>query len=290
MLDDHPTDTVQAVVLTFQAPDALRRCLAAVARQSHPVDEILVVDNDGGSTTRALTDADPRIRVLGLPSNLGPAGGYAAGLTEFLAGPATLAWVMDDDCEPAPDALEREIAGLRSGAHVVLATMVDDHTGALTNTHGWCAVLLHREVVEAVGVPNADLFWWTEDTEYLQWRIPRGHFSVTRQPDAIVRVSRARDNTEKPAWKYYYEARNQTYYRLHTQRVPSPRPRHLRFRVRLGRALRSLTRLTARVVTKETRHRGTKLLMIARGAGDGVRGRLGVTVHADRSDRPLMPS
>jgi rhamnopyranosyl-N-acetylglucosaminyl-diphospho-decaprenol beta-1,3/1,4-galactofuranosyltransferase len=153
-------------------------------------------------------------------------------------------------------------------------------------------VLLRRRVVERAGVPDAELFWWTEDTEYLQWRIPRAGFSVVRAPEATVRVNRSRDDTEKPAWKYYYEARNQTYYRLHTQRVaaPRPRPRHLRARVRWWRALRSLTRLSARAVTRESHGRGTKLAMIARGTYDGVRGRLGITVIADRSDRPLVPN
>jgi GT2 family glycosyltransferase len=168
--------------------------------------------------------------------------------------------------------------------------MVDDQTHAETNTHGWCAVLLQRNVIETVGLPDAELFWWTEDTEYLQWRIPRSRFRVVRAPDAMVRVSRSRDDTEKPAWKYYYEARNQTYYRLHTQRVatPRPRPHHLRLRVRAWRALRSLVRLTARVFTRESRDRGAKLAMIGRGTWDGVRGRLGVTVVADQSDRPLI--
>jgi GT2 family glycosyltransferase len=171
-----------------------------------------------------------------------------------------------------------------------MATMVDDQTEVLTNTHGWCAVLLQRQVVETVGLPNADLFWWTEDTEYLQWRIPRHRFNVIRDPGAIVRVGRSRDDHEKPAWKYYYEARNQTYYRLHTQRVttPRPRPRHLRLRVRSWRALRTLVRLTARVFTRESRDRGAKLAMIGRGTWDGVRGRLGITVLADQSDRPLI--
>src|SRR5205823_1041867 len=137
--------------------------------------------------------------------------GYAAGLADFLSGTASFAWLMDDDCQPAPDALERQLEAMGGRPQAVLAMMVDDNTHAETNTHGWCAVLLDRKVVETVGVPNADLFWWTEDTEYLQWRIPRAGFTTIRARDAIVRVGRSRDDQAKPAWKYYYEARNQTY-------------------------------------------------------------------------------
>jgi GT2 family glycosyltransferase len=292
MFQNEPMDTVQAIVLTYQAPDAVRRCIAALARQTRRVDEILVVDNDGGSSMLEGPALDPRVRVLALPTNVGPAGGYAAGLLEFLAGTASLAWLMDDDVEPAPDALEQQLATRDTGANVVMATMVDDDREVVTNTHGWCAVLVERQVVAAVGVPNPELFWWTEDTEYVQWRIPRAGFALTRSEGAVVRVSRSRDDTEKPAWKYYYEARNQTYYRLHTQRVASPgrTPRHLSARVRWGRATRTLTKLTARALTKESSHRGAKFAMVVRGAWDGVRGRLGVTVRADRSDRPLISS
>jgi GT2 family glycosyltransferase len=290
MLHNDPMDTVQAIVLTYQAPDAVRRCIAAIAAQTRRVDEILVVDNDGGSSGLGGADVDSRVRVLALPTNVGPAGGYAGGLFDFLSGTATLAWLMDDDCEPAPDALEQQIATRDTGANVVMATMVDDDREVVINTHGWCAVLLEREVVATVGVPNADLFWWTEDTEYVQWRIPRAGFALTRSETAIVRVSRSRDDIEKPAWKYYYEARNQTYYRLHTQRVMHAGrvPRHLRARVRWGRATRSVAKLTARALTKESDDRGAKFWMVVRGAWDGARGRLGVTVRADQSHRPLI--
>ena len=62
----------------------------------------------------------------------------------------------------------------------MMASMVDRDTGATTNTLGWCAVLIPRVAVDAVGLPQAELFWWTEDTEYLQWRLPNGGFPLER--------------------------------------------------------------------------------------------------------------
>jgi GT2 family glycosyltransferase len=284
------SDRCRAIVLTFDSRLALARCLDALTVQTHPLDEIVVVDNASRVPVDDLVARTPRARLLRLPENAGPAGGYAAGLTDFLASGDARAWLVDDDCVPAPEALAEQLE-LADGRTVVLATMVDHDTRQVTNTQGWCGVLLPHAVVEAVGVPDADLFWWNEDTEYLQWRIPRAGFTVVRSDAARVDVSRSR-STAKPAWKYFYEARNQVYYRVHTQR-PSPEPGtrvprvHTR-RVRWGRAARTVTRLGTRAVVRERVERGTKLRMVLAGARDGVRGRLGRTVAVDTADRPSV--
>ena len=280
-------ERVLAIVLTFDAHAALEDCLAGLRAQTRPVDEILVVDNASAARVDDLIAATPGATLLRLPENRGPAGGYAAGLSTFLEGDAERAWVMDDDCVPHPDALAEQLA-ITGRAPVVLARMVDRDSGAPSDTHGWCGVLLAREVVETVGVPDPTLFWWTEDTEYLQWRIPQAGFRVERCPEALVSVRRTRPDAAKPAWKYYYEARNQVYYRLVTQRPTSrPVPRYLTRRVRVGRAARSVGKLTVRAVLREHTQRGQKLAMVGRGIADGVRGRLGRTVPVDTADRPL---
>jgi GT2 family glycosyltransferase len=282
---------VEALILTFDAPEALQHCLAAVAASSPGPASVVVVDNASRERVDRLVSGVPGARVVRLDHNTGPAGGHAAGFEEFLAGDADWLWVLDDDCAPAAGALGHQLRLAEHGARVVMATMHDADTGAVTNTQGWCAVLIAREVVETVGIPNRNLFWWTEDTEYLQWRIPRAGFPVARCPDAVVEVSRARGTPEKPAWKYYYEARNQVYYRLHTQAVGDrPLPRHLRVRVRVWRAARSVGKLAARAVWREHRHRGKKLAFIVRGTTDGLRGRLGMTVQVDDAHRPEAAS
>jgi rhamnopyranosyl-N-acetylglucosaminyl-diphospho-decaprenol beta-1,3/1,4-galactofuranosyltransferase len=282
-----------AIVLTFDSRVALARCLTAIAAQAHPPAEVLVVDNASADAVDDLVAAAPNARLLRLPENVGPAGGYAAGLTDFLRSGHDHAWLIDDDCVPAPDALgiQLERAALGDRQPVVLATMVDHATHEITNTQGWCGVLIPRAVVAEVGVPDAALFWWNEDTEYLQWRIPRAGFTVVRSEQAKVDVSRSR-LTGKPAWKYYYEARNQVYYRLHTQRPGAPRGtpvrRHLTRRVRWWRATRSVSRLAVRAVVREPGERTAKIAMVWRGTRDGVAGRLGVTVPVDTSDRPIL--
>ncbi len=276
-----------AIVLTFDARTALEDCLAGLRAQTRPVDAILVVDNASTESVADLVTATPSAALLRLADNRGPAGGYAEGLGAFLQSDSTHAWVMDDDCLPAPLALEAQLA-ITDRAPVVMAGTVDHDTREIADTQGWWGVLIAREVVEAVGVPDPALFWWTEDTEYLQWRIPRAGFRVERCTEAEITVRRTRRDAAKPAWKYYYEARNQVYYRLVTQRLHAPpTPSHLRRRIRAARAARSVGKLAARALVREHTQRARKLGMVGRGTLDGLRGRLGRTVRADEADRPL---
>jgi GT2 family glycosyltransferase len=282
-----------ALVLTFEAPEALDRCLGGLAHQSHPISEILVVDNAADPQVDVVVGRHEGVQFEHLPENLGPAGGHAEGLRRFHRSRHAFAWVMDDDCVPDPDALDALLgcAGQDGEWCVALPTAVDEATQERVQGHGWLGALIPWAIVDAVGVPNEELFWWTEDTEYLQWRIPRAGFDVRWSDEAVVAVSRARAQTSKPAWKYYYESRNQVFYRLHVQKQPldGPPARHLRLRVRGWRALKAVAKLATRATVRERDGRARKLLMILRGTRDGLLGRLGRTVIPDTSHRPSIP-
>jgi len=93
---------VVAVVVTHHRPGTLRRSLDAVAGQSRPVDQIVVVDNGDDAETAAVVAATARPTVY-LPSrhNLGGAGGFALGMLHALALGADWVWCADDDGRPA---------------------------------------------------------------------------------------------------------------------------------------------------------------------------------------------
>jgi len=284
-------DSVLALVLTYDARTALEECLRSISAQTTPVNEILVIDNASPEPVDDIVSAFPAARLLRSPENDGPAGGYAKGLAEFRKSHHAWVWIMDDDCRPELEALSRmrEFSRNRNGDHpgVTLADVRTADTGDRLSGIGWWGALIPHEIVEAVGVPNSELFWWTEDTEYLQWRIPEAGYPVDICPGALVHVNRTRANAEKPAWKYYYEARNQVHHRLRVQRTDRrPMPRHLKVRVRAWRAIRSVSKLASRAAFVDRTDRGVKLSMVGRGAIDGLRGRLGKTVAADSADRP----
>jgi rhamnopyranosyl-N-acetylglucosaminyl-diphospho-decaprenol beta-1,3/1,4-galactofuranosyltransferase len=271
------SDLVLATVLTHNDPEALAGCLAAIARQTRRPDAVLVIDNGSSPLARAAVDrlaGESCATVLRLSANLGPAGGHAAGLRAFLAGPCDVAWVMDDDCVPEPDCL-RAILSAREAQDRdrVLFPAQTDEVDVERNWPGWFAVLVPRAVVDRVGVPREEFFWWAEDTEYLQWRIPRAGFPLQWVAGARVQHRRRQATGPKPAWKVYYEARNSVYYRLRVQR-PFQRPLRIQ---KVSRLTRALSRTLWSLIT-ESHDRRNRLRMFARGIFDGLRGRLGRTV------------
>jgi rhamnopyranosyl-N-acetylglucosaminyl-diphospho-decaprenol beta-1,3/1,4-galactofuranosyltransferase len=261
-----PAPKVMALVLTHNAPASLGRCLAAIAAQTRPPDSVLVVDNASQPPVGDLTDVSGCVPVQVVRSaiNTGPAGGYAQALGEFVASDATHAWVLDDDMRPEPPCLERlwEVAAKDpTGAFVFPVSRQGD--GSVNVWPSWCGFVVAREIVEGVGLPMAELFWWAEDTEYLQWRIPAAGYLRQVVDEAVVDHDAVRQGGPVPLWKYYYEARNMLYVHMHVKH-------------RIGRYPRNVTLLFARALLREHDGRLRRLAVMGRGLMDGARGRLGI--------------
>ena len=84
----------------------------------------------------------------------------------------------------------------------------------------------------------AELFWWAEDTEYLQWRIPQAGYPMRVVGDALVRHDAIRHGDGVPVWKYYYEARNMLYVHMYVKK-------------RIGYYPRNIAKLLGRAVLRE---------------------------------------
>jgi rhamnopyranosyl-N-acetylglucosaminyl-diphospho-decaprenol beta-1,3/1,4-galactofuranosyltransferase len=270
---------VLAIVLTFRAPGSLARCLGALGSQTHPPDGVLVIDN-AEPPTATLAGLDDvlrtRARLLATGENLGPAGGHGVGLAQFRDDHRfTHAWVMDDDCLPEPDALAALTAGVAGlePAHVVFPTWVDGRTGIAQDYPGWCGLLIDRPAVVRAGLPRAEFFWWAEDTEYLQHRMPRRGVKVDRNASAVVVHEPVRRATGRAPWKTYYEVRNSIYYRLHVQRRWPVGP------LKLARVLAAIL-----VSSLGRQDRREQLSMYVRGLVDGARGRLGKRVDPEAGE------
>jgi rhamnopyranosyl-N-acetylglucosaminyl-diphospho-decaprenol beta-1,3/1,4-galactofuranosyltransferase len=107
-----PPDSVVAVVVTRHRADLLVDSLAALAKQSHPIAHLVVVDNGPDQPARDVVEACG-LTTTYLPSwhNLGGAGGFALGMLHALALGASWVWLGDDDG--------------RAGDENVLATLLD---------------------------------------------------------------------------------------------------------------------------------------------------------------------
>ena len=126
-----PAVRVHAVVVTYNRKGLLLECLAALARQTHRLERVLVVDNASTDGTEAALDGSDLgarlpLEYLRLERNGGGSEGFHYGVGALLEGDADWLWIMDDDCEPADDALERllDTPQAGDGGTAVLAPVV----------------------------------------------------------------------------------------------------------------------------------------------------------------------
>jgi GT2 family glycosyltransferase len=197
--------TVHAVVVTHNRRTLLVACLDALARQTHPLDAVTVVDNASTDGTEgALAGSEVRERLpidyLRLERNGGGAEGFHYGVRAALRTDADWIWLMDDDCEPAPEALSRLLAAPRASDPnaVVLAPLVETPEGEiLPLNRGWLrprwfkaplvglepahwaqhelrvehvslvGPLVRAEAARRTGPPRRDFFIWFDDLEWM---------------------------------------------------------------------------------------------------------------------------
>lgn len=106
------TDRVTAVIVTYNRPALLRRCVTSVLQQTHAVFRIIVIDNNGADDARAALShiEDERLRIIRLPHNIGGAGGFHIGVEVALASGADAIWLMDDDGFASPECLGAQLS------------------------------------------------------------------------------------------------------------------------------------------------------------------------------------
>ena len=269
---------IVAMVLSHNAPQSLNRCLAAIGAQKSLPAEVVVIDSasDPPVDVDTLPPTGTPIRVIRSDTNVGPAGGWALGLRDFQEHAYTHAWLMDDDIVPEPDCLHTLWTAAEASSVVSLLVPVSIQPDGSVGTYGsWCGILIDRRIVDAVGLPMEELFWWAEDTEYCHWRIPKAGFPRRVIDEAVVRHDCIRQGGDVPTWKYYYEARNMLWYHLHVMR-------------RVGRYPRNVSMLVGRAIFKQRTHRLESFRAIVLGLFDGARGRLGLRYPVgDLNERSL---
>ncbi|HKP90873.1 MAG TPA: glycosyltransferase [Thermoleophilaceae bacterium] len=139
-------DSVRAVVVTFNRKALLLECLEGIARQTHPVAGVVVVDNASTDGTREALEESGiggrlRIDYLRLRRNGGGAEGFHYGVREALRMDRTdWLWLMDDDCEPNPTTLSDLLASPRAadpGTALVAPLVTAPGGDVLPLNRGW---------------------------------------------------------------------------------------------------------------------------------------------------------
>ena len=254
--DTVPQDTgrarhvVTAVVVAHDAARLLPGLIHAVREQTHPVQRVIGVDT--GSRDRsgaALTELLGQDAVFGMESDTG----YGAAIASALQHPAARApggaggpasgppsgtewiWLLHDDCEPAPDALEQLLSGAgHSHLAAVLGPKLKDlsdrrvvrEAGITTDRAGRrltgvepgeidqgqhdgsravlavssAGMLIRRDVWHQLGGFDANLPLFRDDIDFC-WRAHAAGYEVRVITDAVVyhREFSARQIRKTPA-------------------------------------------------------------------------------------------
>lgn len=240
-------ESVCALVVTHNRKLLLARCLEALAAQSVPPQRILVVDNastDG--TPEFLRESGwrdrPDLELLRLNENTGGAGGFSEGIRHAHATRAEWIWLMDDDAAPHRDALgsllaaEPDVKNLYGSVAVAGSRlswpMVGPQGGdqnmvldvaALRPLHEvlfipFLGLLLHRTMVDRIGLPHAGFFLAADDVEYSLRARKAGARILLVSASRIEHPAADRYALRLPfkklwclrlpPWKRYYDTRN----------------------------------------------------------------------------------
>jgi rhamnopyranosyl-N-acetylglucosaminyl-diphospho-decaprenol beta-1,3/1,4-galactofuranosyltransferase len=178
-------ESVYAVVVTYNRRELLLDCLAALDRQTHPLAGILVVDNastDG--TPEALERSGFQLDYLRLRRNGGGAEGFHYGVRHAREAGCDWIWLMDDDCAPDADALERLLASPKAADAdtVLLAPIVlTPERDVLPLNRGW----LRKRWFRGPLVGLSRQHWNAEATElgYVSLVGPLVRTGATRRTD-----------------------------------------------------------------------------------------------------------
>ncbi len=192
--------SVCALVVTRNRRALLAECLQALAAQTVPVSEVIVLDNaSSDGTADWLADAElmraRQWRFARSEINTGGAGGYADLLALGGETGADWLWLMDDDAEPRPDALQRLLGSppAQEERTIALCTAVVHRDGSIDPLHrcrlrqfitplgpaayspgtyarvdcaSFVGLLVRRSAARAVGPPRREFFLGYDDAEY----------------------------------------------------------------------------------------------------------------------------
>ena len=219
-----PADEVTAVVLTYLRPRLAGDVVRGLIDRDHldPRRIVVVVNGEGGLDDARLEDA---VRMVRLPHNCGPAGGFKIGLLEAFRDPLVRwAYLCEDDVGlfdlPSPrlaELLDRVTAGTRArgpgperrevgavvaygrvfvgrGAHTVNVVPVAPADGlSPVDVACWGATLVSRAVVDAGVLPDPTWFFGLEDFDFF-CRVRDAGFDVLLDEVAARQVAEQQTN------------------------------------------------------------------------------------------------
>ncbi|MEP6675074.1 MAG: glycosyltransferase family 2 protein [Ferruginibacter sp.] len=236
-------EKVIAVVVTYNRQALLCECINALRSQTRKPDTILVVNNGSSDSTEQWLQSQKDLVSI-TQKNVGSGGGFNTGISAAFKMGGTWVWCMDDDGYPKEDALELLLGASDEDLLLRNCAVIDkeDKKTFVWKTqqyntldevdckiihgigHPFNGTLLHRKVIERVGVPDGKFFLWGDETEYFYRITKKNKIPVCTVAESIhyhprTAFSYKNDWDYATGWKMYYYIRNR--YHIQTAKFNS---------------------------------------------------------------------
>ena len=232
-------EKVIAVVVTYNRQALLAECIAALRKQTRTPDAILIVNNGSTDSTEKWLGQEAGIFHIN-QNNTGSSGGFSTGINWAYQKGYSWIWCMDDDGYPKEDALQNLLDADDGNIRLLNCAVIDkaDKRSFVWKTqqyktldevdckiikgigHPFNGTLLHRRIIERVGVPKPKFFLWGDETEYYYRIVRQNKIPVCTIPGSIhyhpaAAFSVKKDWDYQSSWKMYFYVRN----RFHIHRA-----------------------------------------------------------------------
>ncbi len=225
-------EKIIAVVVTYNRLSLLKECITALRNQTQQPDAILVINNGSTDTTSQWLQTQKDILFI-TQDNTGSGGGFETGIKWAYKNNYSWIWCMDDDGYPKEDALEKILVPDLDRLFLRNCAVLDKDnkktfvwkTKNFNNIdevncniiegigHPFNGTMIHRNIVERVGVPQQNLFLWGDETEYYYRITRKNKIPVCTIADSIhyhpaAAFAFRNDWDYNTAWKMYFYVRN----------------------------------------------------------------------------------
>lgn len=241
---------VKAILVTYNKPKLLEKCLMSIVHQTYLPDSVLVIDNGGLQDTadaiqNVLLQSKVPITHHIMTENVGGAGGFSAGIELAVKEENEFLWIMDDDTLPHATTLEEmmkaddycESLGITAGYFASNVRWTDGSPAVMnmpsvvpvwnnfTDAHlleirscSFVSVLIRTSEIRKVGLPIQEFFIWRDDVEFTR-RIAqksRAFFVadslVTHMMAENKGVNILKETNPDRVDRYFYDVRNGVYF------------------------------------------------------------------------------
>ncbi|WP_075967491.1 glycosyltransferase family 2 protein [Parabacteroides massiliensis] len=218
---------IYAFIVTYNRLDLLKKTIACLQHQSHPIDKLFIVNNGSTDGTAEWLSAQPDLQVIH-QQNIGGAGGFSTGVQHAYMEGADWIWMMDDDVFPAPDCLETLLKYSNRSLCLHPARYYSDDVYVpwgyqydirkdketkispenfgkeifSVNVGCFEGMLIHRSIIDKIGFPDKRFFITSDDRIY--GYLASLHTDVTLVRDAkLKRQALSYETKNNPMYTYY---------------------------------------------------------------------------------------